>query len=142
MDLGYTMKKRGKRMKQDNTMLRAAIVDDEKDLCFLLKAILKTECIEATSMYSLEDARNLLINIHPSMVFLDNHLPDGSGINFIKTIREELPLAKIIMMTAFNVAGEEKEALLKGADSFILKPLSQSAIKNTLSSLRPFLVNN
>lgn len=122
-------------MNENSTIMRAAIVDDEKDLCYLLKNILKKEAVDAVEINSLEEAKTELEGIHPRVIFLDNHLPDGTGIEFIPHIKKKLPDAKVIMMTAFNAAGEENLAMANGADYFLMKPLSRKIIQDTLSKI-------
>jgi len=72
---------------------RALIVDDETDICYLLSSILKQKNIQTAFAGSLAEADRMLQS--PNFfyyVFLDNHLPDGLGINQIKRWKEKFPL--------------------------------------------------
>lgn len=115
--------------------MTAAIVDDEKDLCFLLEQILKKENFNAISVNTLLEADERLKSIDPNIVFLDNQLPDGRGIKYIPVIKKKLPSAKVVIMTAYNSDHDKSEALNNGADLFIQKPLSRNLIENTLRNL-------
>lgn len=110
----------------------AMIVDDEKDLCFLLKIFLEKEHIHAHSVNSLSEMKKRLKNA-PKFIFLDNQLPDGTGVNSIPAIKGILPSVKIIVMTAhdFNRAN----AFNLGADAFLAKPFSRISLHNTLAFL-------
>lgn len=115
--------------------LKAAIVDDERDLCFLLENILRRQHFETTSVYSIHEAAEVLIKINPAIIFLDNQLPDGFGIKFIPRIKRSLPTTKVVIMTAFNTDSDKNEAIENGADCFLLKPLSGALIEKTVSRL-------
>lgn len=115
--------------------MTAAIVDDEKDLCFLLEQILKKENFKAISVNTLHEADERLADIDPNVIFLDNQLPDGRGIKYVPQIKKVLPLAKVVVMTAYNSDNDKSEALSNGADLFIQKPLSRNIIENTLRNL-------
>ena len=79
--------------------VKALIVDDEVDVCYLLSAILRHKNMQATYVNSIGDAKRVLSEQNPSLIFLDNHLPDGFGVNFIEEIRSLYPAVKIIMFT-------------------------------------------
>lgn len=117
------------------SILKAVIVDDEKDLCFLLEQILTNKNFDTTSLNTLSDASDVLVEINPAVVFLDNQLPDGFGINFIPEIKRVLPDTKVVIMTAYSSDNDEKEAVARGADVFLKKPLSVGMIESTLSKL-------
>lgn len=102
---------------------KAVIVDDEKDLCFLLEKILSHMYFDTTSLNSIGDAQNLLPVLKPSVIFLDNQLPDGYGIHLIPNIKKALPDTAIVVMTAYNSDTDELEAIKYGADVFLKKTL-------------------
>lgn len=112
----------------------AIIVDDEKDLCFLLKMLLEKEDIRTQSVHSLS-GMNKILRKKPSVIFLDNQLPDGMGINHIPHIKRVLPLVKIVLMTAHESVSARVSAFKNGADAFLAKPFSRHALRDALSSL-------
>lgn len=116
-------------------ILKAVIVDDEQDLCFLLEQILRQEHFETTSLNSIHEADERLKEINPAVIFLDNQLPDGLGIRYISNIKEILPSAKVVIMTAYHSDKDKAEAIESGADVFLMKPLSKLIIRVTLDSL-------
>jgi DNA-binding response OmpR family regulator len=111
-----------------NDMLKALIIDDETDICYLLSALLKQKNLESAYVNNLADATQLLKNYAPEIIFLDNHLPDGLGMNFIEYIRKYYPTVKIIMITAHDTAADKHRALKEGADFFIGKPFTRDLI--------------
>ena len=111
------------------------IIEDERDLCYLLAIVLKQSNVPSTCVYSIKEARENIKKIKPSIIFLDNHLPDGIGSDFISQAKEMYPAAKIIMITAHDSPSEIDEAFHKGADYFISKPFNSTAIRTTLDFL-------
>jgi DNA-binding NtrC family response regulator len=112
---------------------RALIVDDETDICYLLSNILKQRNIQTAFAGSLAEADRMLQS--PDFfyyVFLDNHLPDGLGINQIKRWKEKFPSIHVIMITAHDSYEERKKASRDGADYFISKPFSKEVILNSI----------
>lgn len=112
------------------------IIEDEKDLSYLLALLLKKNNLKTDCSHSINEARNRLKNIDPSIIFIDNHLPDGYGSDFIAYLKSKKPLAKIIMITAHDSYSEISKALKNGADYFITKPFSSATIKTMLDILR------
>lgn len=63
----------------------------------------------------------------PDLILLDIGLPDGSGLNFIPTIRERCD-AKVLILTSFGDRKTVVTALRAGADGYLLKDSSASQI--------------
>src|ERR1700761_9166014 len=115
-------------MLQNKIMVKALIIDDEIDICYLLSSILKNKDVHPEYVNSLSEATAALEKSTPSIIFLDNHLPDGMGIDFIRYIKKNFPEAKIVMITAYDNSSDRNKALQLGADGFIGKPFSRDII--------------
>lgn len=109
------------------------IVEDEKDLCYLLELILKKQNLSTAIANSIFEAKQTIQNIEPEVLFVDNHLPDGSGTDFMGQVKLLYPAIKIIMITAYDTPIDVEKAFTNGADYFISKPFTSIAIKNVLS---------
>ena len=116
--------------------LKALIIDDETDICYLLGSILKQKNIQSLFAGSLAEAEKTLQS-HPDLffIFLDNHLPDGLGITNIRQLKKNFPLSHFIMITAHDTNADRKKAKEDGADFFIGKPFSKEAIFKTIDAL-------
>jgi two-component system, OmpR family, response regulator len=114
------------------------IVDDDKDICLILKAGLSSR-FSTYSTHSLAEAQRYLTDHKVSLLFLDNSLPDGKGIEFIKEAIKLDPAIKIILMTADVSANICDESLRQGAVCFIPKPFKLAALRNMLHSIFPEL---
>ena len=112
-----------------NERKRALIVDDEKDICYLLGNILRQKNIQTAFAGSLAEAESILQSSSPFyFVFLDNHLPDGFGVDQIKSWKQRFPTVRFIMNTAHDSGEEQLKAENGGAEFFIGKPFSKEII--------------
>ena len=116
-------------------ILRVLIVDDELDICYLLGGILKQKKLKTSYVNTLSDAEVALKNEPPEILFLDNHLPDGFGLDFISYVKAHAPATKIIMITAHDSAAERNRAYAEGVDFFISKPFNREIIYSTIDKL-------
>jgi two-component system, OmpR family, response regulator len=115
--------------------VKALIIDDEPDICFLLSMILKQKNFDTHFVGKLSDAGIALKKESPSIIFLDNHLPDGLGIDFIEHIKLNNPSSKIVMITAHDTPTDRRKAMQNGADLFLGKPFTKEAISLAVSKL-------
>lgn len=115
--------------------MKVLIVDDEADICYLLGNILKKKNVLTDFANNVADARKKIENEHPAVVFLDNHLPDGLGVNFVEHIKQVDSSIKVIMITAHDTAVDREKALNNGVDLFIGKPFTKEIIYNALDSV-------
>ncbi len=116
-------------------MLKALIIDDEVDICYLLSGILRNKNVQTDYANSIHEALHVLEKHSPEIIFLDNHLPDGTGMDFIDHIKKNHPAAKVVMITAFDTAAYRSRALSEGADFFIAKPFSRDTIHQAIDLL-------
>lgn len=122
--------------KMKNTSgLKALIIDDEYDICFLLSRILQTNNLEVQFVNSLSEGRSYLSQASPDLLFLDNHLPDGYGTEFISYVKENNPATKIVMITAHDTNEDRQKAMKEGADIFISKPFSAAQIRHAVENI-------
>ena len=119
----------------NNDILKVLIIDDEADICYLLSTLLKQKNLDAEYVNTLTDAAVALKNTTPEIIFLDNHLPDGLGMNFIQYIKSHYPSIKIVMITAHDTTADRQKALNEGADFFISKPFTRDMIYKTVEQL-------
>ena len=119
----------------NNNALKVLIVDDELDICYLLGGILKQKKLKTSYVNTLSDAETAIKSDPPEILFLDNHLPDGFGLDFIRYVKINAPSTKIIMITAHDSAAERNKAYAEGVDFFISKPFNRDTIYSTIDQL-------
>lgn len=94
--------------------------------------------LEKNGFQMVADAKNgreaveKYIECKPDIVTMDITMPDMTGIEALKKIREIDPKAKIVMISAMGQEKMVKEAILSGAKNFIVKPFKEEHIVQTL----------
>jgi len=116
--------------------LKALIIDDETDICYLLGSILRQKNFQTVFAGSLGEAEKVLAqDSDHSIIFLDNHLPDGLGVNYILPLKERFPSSVIVMITAHDTVADRQKAQEQGVDFFIGKPFSKETIYKTIERI-------
>jgi two-component system, OmpR family, response regulator len=115
--------------------LKVLIVDDEIDICFLLSGMLRQRDLRPSYVNTISDAQIALGEEQPSLLFLDNHLPDGYGLDFIRYVKSKYPETRIIMITAHDSPEDRRKAANEGADYFLSKPFTRNQINSLLDNL-------
>jgi two-component system, NtrC family, response regulator AtoC len=101
---------------------RILIVDDEDLLRWSLRSELeKSGCLvdaAATAAAALEMANRDT----PDVVLLDSKLPDGDGLDVLRTLRKTMPRVPVVMLTGHASIGGAVEAIKEGAYDYRSKP--------------------
>ena len=116
---------------QQNTVL---IVDDDPDLCLILKVGLQRD-YKVYISHTLTEANTWLSHQPAAVVLLDNSLPDGSGVNFLEEVIKLDADIKVILMTADINPELKQQALDNGAQYFLPKPFNVSEVKRLIPLL-------
>jgi len=112
---------------------KVLVVEDEGEIGLLLNMILNEKDFELDYVSNLLSADEYLQKEEPSVIILDNKLPDGFGIDFISYIKKKYADIKIIMISGF--ASAKDVALANGADMFFEKPFSKDELNKSLNKL-------
>ena len=100
------------------------VVDDENDILEVAKSYFKKRGVEVFVADNGNEALRIIGDESPNLVLLDYNLPDMSGIEVLKKVREELKSdIKIIMLTGMDEDMVTKETESFGVLSCIHKPL-------------------
>ena len=113
---------------------KVLIVEDEGDMCLILNIMLNSNDIELDHVKDLAAAEAYLQKEQPSLVLLDNKLPDGFGVDFIPALKKNYPGVKVAMISGFDGAAEDV-ALHNGADTYIKKPFTREQIFSSVRTL-------
>lgn len=71
----------------------------------------------------------------PDMIFMDIKMPGIQGLEAVRQIREKLPAAQIVMITAHDYFAYAKEGLLLGVRDYLLKPARREEVAEVLRKL-------
>ena len=98
------------------------IVEDEKKIALAIGEFLKNKKNQITLAHTIEDSEIFIKSEKPDLVILDINLPDGSGLNFLKKIKNIKNNIPVIITTARSQISDRIEGLNLGADDYLIKP--------------------
>lgn len=102
-------------------MQKILVVDDDYNICDLVRMYLEKEGFEISVAYNGNDALEVFRNIAPDLVVLDIMLPGKDGMEICKEIRRVSKIP-IIMLTAKGGTVDKILGLEFGADDYVVKP--------------------
>lgn len=112
------------------------IVDDEKEICDLIKSYLEKDQFQTFSCYDATSALAMLDNISPDLILLDVMLPDISGVDLCLEMRRKTH-CPILFLSCKSEELDKIVALSAGGDDYITKPfLSGELIARVKAHLR------
>jgi two-component system OmpR family response regulator len=100
-------------------LTKILIVEDEGDMSLLLELLLDNEKMVVDHAHNLSDARDFVEKEQPTLILLDNRLPDGLGIDFVSGVDAEA----------------EDAALATGADRFLCKPFTKKQLHESIGKV-------
>ncbi|MDI6735056.1 MAG: response regulator [bacterium] len=103
-------------------MAKILIVDDERDLGYLLGSVLKLEGYQITFVLDGYKAIEEIKKTHYDLVLMDIRLPGINGVETFMQIKKIDHDVKVVMMTGFSVEDLIEKALREGAYACIHKP--------------------
>lgn len=113
--------------------LRILVVDDEEDVCLLIRRFLTRAGCEVSCAHNLQDARRQLETCRPDILLLDNNLPDGTGLAALPELHADCPDTRIYLVSAMEL---RDSALSSGATGFIEKPVDLHRLAELISAAR------
>jgi two-component system, OmpR family, response regulator len=108
---------------------RIVIIDDEEDLCLLMKSYFDAIGYDVFLANTLNAGMNLVKEVSPDVLFLDNNLPDGLGWERTSYLADTYPNCKINLISAFKNSPPD---LSRGSVQIIEKPLRLNLLKQYL----------
>lgn len=119
-------------------MNQILVVDDDKELCALIKRSVLVENIEADCFYSGLAGLEQLKKKPYQLVILDVMMPGSDGFETLEQIRKESNLP-VLMFTAKDDSASKVRGLRAGADDYLTKPFDlDELIARILSLIRRY----
>lgn len=100
------------------------IVDDEPVILQILKAVFEDEPYRLTAVGTGTEARRVIEQQGCDLLITDKNLPDISGLELLRYVKERSPLTEVIVITGYASLETAVEALELDAFDYVLKPLN------------------
>ena len=111
---------------------RILCVEDDQDTCEMLAVSLGMSGYEAVSAHTATDALKKTLSSDFDIILLDNRLPDRSGIELCKQIREVDPSTPIIFYSGDAYPKQIEDAREAGARAYLVKPVDPDKLERTI----------
>lgn len=123
-----------KTSKTPETRISLMLVDDHAMVRMGLKAMLALEpdFLVTAEAEDANEAVSVYRNIRPDIMLLDLRMPGGSGVEVVRRVRKEFPLARIIMLTSFDLEEEVFQSLDAGAQGYVMKSVEREDLTNAI----------
>jgi DNA-binding response OmpR family regulator len=115
--------------------MHVLVVDDHAELGDLLQRALRTDGHVITVVGSLAAADRALANDAIDIIVLDIDLPDGSGVDYCRTLRQRQVACPILVLTAHKDVLHRVRSLDSGADDFLSKPFAVAELRARVRAL-------
>ncbi len=108
------------------------VIDDDKRFCETITSLVARMGYTCTTSYTLAEGLSTLHSETVDLVFLDVHLPDGNGLEYIDRIKTSSSRPEVIMLTGHGDPDGAEIAIQKGVWDYLVKP---SSVRDTQLSL-------
>ena len=113
------------------------IVEDNETNLKLFRDVLEANGFQTRTAVTGHAALTALKAEAPDLIVMDIQLPDISGLQVTRLVRDDPALASvpIIAVTAFAMSGDAERILEAGCDAYMSKPISIEPFRNTINAL-------
>ena len=112
--------------------IRVLIVDDERDTLDLIDLTLRTAGYDIHLANSGEESLEMIRSNTFDIVLLDIMMPDMSGFDVLRTLKEESDNHPVVFLTAKAMPEDRQEGMDLGADDFLAKPVTRGSLLDTI----------
>lgn len=115
--------------------MHVLVIDDEPAVRQILAAAVKKAGYTVDTAATVTEGASKLVRGDADVALCDIHLPDGSGLDLVRSMKESGSETQFIMVTAFASVETAVEALKAGAADYIIKPANIEELLHKLASL-------
>ncbi|MEO8268340.1 MAG: sigma-54 dependent transcriptional regulator [Aureliella sp.] len=116
------------------TQTKILVIDDERLILDCFECAFLPPAYEVLTAPSVKLGIELFHTERPDVVVLDVRMPDGSGLDVLKTIHDFDSKIPVVLMTGFGTAAIAIEAMRMGAFEYLLKPLQMEHLTQVIGS--------
>jgi DNA-binding NtrC family response regulator len=123
-------------MRPNSDTFQVLVVEDSKPLREMLVHVLKDDETHADSAKDGKEALDKYYNAPYDLIITDLNMPEVTGIELIKKIREQDDLVEFIIITGYASLESAIEAIKAGAFDYIIKPFKVEELKVAVRNVR------
>jgi DNA-binding NtrC family response regulator len=126
----------------DQATQSVLVVDDEPGMRMALQANFQREGWRVETASGASDALRRMQNGHFPLVVTDVRMPDGNGLQLMRSVRSAHPSTAVIVLTAFGNVPEAVKAIQDGACDYLTKPISFEQLQSSVSRVMQHVKNS
>jgi len=111
------------------TKAKILVVDDEEKICRNVEKILAKEDYDVSYALSADEALEKMAKESYSLLISDIVMPGMNGLEFLKLVKNQWPLTKVVMFTAYASIDTAMKAVRLGALDYIPKPFTPDELR-------------
>ncbi|MCX6305687.1 MAG: response regulator transcription factor [Bacteroidetes bacterium] len=115
--------------------MKILLIEDEKELSYSISAYMQKENYLCEAVFNFEQAVEKINLYHYDCIIVDINLPDGSGLNLIRSLKEIKSETGIIIISARNSLDDKITGLEIGADDYLTKPFHLPELNARIKSI-------
>jgi len=104
------------------------IIDDEKNIRDIFSLLLEEKDYSVQTAENGREGLKKVLSFLPDVILLDMNMPDYTGIEVLAKIKEKIPAAEVIIITAFGTIQNAVEATKLGAYDYLEKPVNNDEL--------------
>ena len=116
-------------------MYKALIIDDETPVRQVITTLAQWQEAGVDQVFEAVEGRNaleIMREFRPEVVFLDMHMPNMNGVEFLKAAGSEFPKTKYIVVSGYEDFEYTKQAINSRVLDYLLKPVVESELNQVL----------
>lgn len=111
------------------------IADDDPDILLLLRVRLERSGYEVIAAQDGAEALALAVDRSPDLAILDISMPELTGVEVTRTLRERNFTQPVILLTALTQNADVAAGAAAGADAYLTKPFSPQELESRVRAL-------
>lgn len=116
-------------------MASVLVIDDTKNIRMLLRECLECDGYDVTTASGGAEALGYLSHTQFDLIFLDVRMPEVSGTEVLRQMRQMGVSAPVVMITAFGTVKNAVECTQLGAVAYLQKPFTENRIRQVLEEV-------
>ena len=117
------------------------IIDDEKDMCEIMKIMLQKRGFEVVFAHDGIDGFKKAVELQPACILLDIHMPKADGLTFLRNLHayrdedgDRQRVIRKIPVIVMSAAGENMQSFFatEGVSDYVEKPMDAEEIKERI----------
>ncbi len=115
--------------------MRILLIEDDAILGMAVRDQIAADGHTVDWVQRLDDASDCVRTVRYELVLLDLMLPDGRGLDFLRTRRQAGDATPVIILTALDQISERIVGLNSGADDYLVKPFDLSELSARIGAV-------